>query len=919
MQPLYPHKFLELMAVPGHSGVYLLGSFARHVTIYSQQIRAVNMVDALCRTGQLGAGTRVIVVGGGVAGLTAGAASLVRGAKVTVIEQGSGLCPIQSEAGEQYLHPHIYDWPLVEPNNGEADLPVLAWKAGEAKAVFEGFRQNWEALASRLKADWVVGHPVKDIQSDGGLHRIIPEATLRSGEKVPPADIVILAVGFGRERSRGDYQTYWQSAPIDSEQQTRLKWLVSGFGDGALTDLMRLCVHHFRHSAFVESFAGDRDLAEQLRNFLAAPSGTVEKTFNQNLYPLVQGRLSMELRTDTEVVLNAPDDYLESSRSSILNRFIVFHLTKLGAFRRLPGKMIVEPEIPPFVNGKYHVRFENPASAEDFDRLVIRHGPRPALNKDDIPALHTACGMLEGKWDDLRKSGAPDRTRIPLFDAADYSIEKAAGSQQEPKNRESVSAGPFPRYVVLESSRRRNPQTLSWLVETAVSGSTYRRDMEAVIGKMPPEDPPVQAIGINEALATQSGYNNSVRTLCCAEIAVVDVTDFEPGIMLLLGIRTIARRGVTIIVTNEEIELSKWSELPFDLKELYPVATNDAIKLGQLISRAWGQYKSMPHYQDLPAWEAARQTGRDYAPVEPERSILWLCPFGKEYSAQGHEGYLRGVIADKFAPGSALERVTDIVSPQLLAQRLYSAIRFRKLCIIDWTFWSPNVFFEFGVRLAINRFGPVCLLASSTGGGPVPEGIPEQRAHLEKLFAPIRYVSMEKAGSLFAEIKSRYEDMKNAESPRGRSAISPAFGALPYHHTYNRVAEFLDLRLEPGGIEPQEFLNGVLVALTGESVSKPGSPVLFANDSRAFAAQVTRTAIAIGIAGWLYMNHRYDKSDLRRDDGLLKQYTQLGDRLLDLLRRSPEPKDLDLADSVEKDLDSLKPPDGTGRGNENGA
>jgi hypothetical protein len=33
---------LELLGVPEHAGIYVLGCFASHVTIYSQQVRALN-------------------------------------------------------------------------------------------------------------------------------------------------------------------------------------------------------------------------------------------------------------------------------------------------------------------------------------------------------------------------------------------------------------------------------------------------------------------------------------------------------------------------------------------------------------------------------------------------------------------------------------------------------------------------------------------------------------------------------------------------------------------------------------------------------------------------------------------------------------------------------------------------------------
>lgn len=38
---------LEYMSLPGKSNVYLVGVHARRVTIYSQQVRALNLVDAI--------------------------------------------------------------------------------------------------------------------------------------------------------------------------------------------------------------------------------------------------------------------------------------------------------------------------------------------------------------------------------------------------------------------------------------------------------------------------------------------------------------------------------------------------------------------------------------------------------------------------------------------------------------------------------------------------------------------------------------------------------------------------------------------------------------------------------------------------------------------------------------------------------
>jgi hypothetical protein len=911
MKPLHPHEFLEYFFVPGYPGAYLLGCFSRHVTIYSQQVRGLNLIDALCRTGQLGAQTRVAVVGSGVAGLTAAAAALVRGAKVTLIEQRSDLCPIQSEAGERYLHPHIYDWPMPASNGGAAGLPLLNW-AARAADVFDKLKKGWQAISQKLKADPPIFRTtLTGIDAGSGMLDLTLSCDGR--ESHHEAEIAVLAIGFGREESRADYQTYWQNSPLDSEQGTQLKWLVSGFGDGALTDLMRLSIPHFRHEKFVEAFAQDQELAEQLKNLLTSlPQGNSVRTTFDELYPRVKGKLAIEKRMDTQVVLNAPAEYLENPGSSILNRFIVYQLEKLGAFTRKAGKMVTPPP-PQDAEGKYRIRFENPDDEEDFDRLVIRHGTRPALNEEALPELYHACRKLKVDWQDLVGTGAVDRTRTPIFDPADYAIETAPNAPTEAIDA-FESHGEL-RYLVLESTSIRPSLPLRQLVRSAISGETYRTDIEVATGNKPAAKPVVEVIGINDALGTQARYSGTVRALCRADIAVIDVTGYEPGVMLFLGIRSSARRGVTIVTTNKQMDAAEWSVLPFNLKEMYPVSValenNASELLGRLIARAYGQYTSMRHYQDLPAYEAARQTGKDYDPVDPALSILWLCSFNSRYTTKGYLEYLRTELGDTFAAGSRFERVTDIVSPQLVSQRLYGAIRFRKLCIVDWTFWSANVFYELGVRLAINKFGPVCLLATDPESESIlTEDLIRQRNSLKKLFAPIEY-DPETNRSPQEEVKARYHEMKNAELPRRRTPFPPAFGSFSYHHTFKRVAQYLSWSDESGAAGPYEFFNGLLDALLGaEGVSKPGSPVLFANDNDPYAKQIRMTATAIGIAAWHFMRYRYASDDLNASKSLMGQYQNIGDRLLALLQGSEDPREQKLAEEIDQVLAGLRPTKG---------
>ena len=43
------------------------------------------------------------------------------------------------------------------------------------------------------------------------------------------------------------------------------------------------------------------------------------------------------------------------------------------------------------------------------------------------------------------------------------------------------------------------------------------------------------------------------HTLCLAPIAIFDATDFEPAVMLALGVRAVVRRGVTLTSIADEL------------------------------------------------------------------------------------------------------------------------------------------------------------------------------------------------------------------------------------------------------------------------------------------------------------------------------------------------------------------------------
>src|SRR5436309_9994747 len=136
-------RILDLMSPPGFPNLYLLGVYAKRLTIYSQQIRAVNLIDAIHWYRQPLKGSRLAIVGGGVAGVTAAAMAIRHGADVTLIERLQNILDIQI-GSERWLHPTIYEWPFSNLADNRTALPVMNWTASTAKKMAGALLKEWD-------------------------------------------------------------------------------------------------------------------------------------------------------------------------------------------------------------------------------------------------------------------------------------------------------------------------------------------------------------------------------------------------------------------------------------------------------------------------------------------------------------------------------------------------------------------------------------------------------------------------------------------------------------------------------------------------------------------------------------------------------------------------------------------------------
>ncbi|SDO20913.1 FAD-dependent oxidoreductase [Afipia sp. GAS231] len=355
--------------------LYLLGAFDTGVTVWSQQVRALNLAYALVEQGVVTCdqvsdrSIKIAVIGGGFAGLTVAAGLLKKGvdAHITVLEQCDVLMPLQQGSDARWLHPHIYDWPKEGSQSGVAMLPVMNWTAARASDVVVQILTEWRRLASVKKVDLFCNARHVEIYDDGkgGLliewvgERRAPDGTThvdqdRSNEGgAVRFDLIVLATGFGIEGSEREQHSYWRNEALaqPSLDSPRRTFLIVGQGDGAMIDLLRLRISQYRQDRILdELFANKPKLVEHLQaidlKHSSASGATglfdeferLQKSEFGHEFGVALSELKRRLRRDTNVVLRCKERRIAGLlsapdiRISFQNRLLVYMLYKCGGF-----------------------------------------------------------------------------------------------------------------------------------------------------------------------------------------------------------------------------------------------------------------------------------------------------------------------------------------------------------------------------------------------------------------------------------------------------------------------------------------------------------------------------------------------------------------------------------------------------------
>lgn len=377
-------RLLEDYQVAG-TRLYVVGAFDTGVTVYSQQMRALNLVWAGVRSGvipSLSEGQQaqpreevsIAIVGAGFAGLTVAAALLKKNAnaRIVLFEQCDALLPLQQGSDSRWLHPRIYDWPKAGSEASVAMLPLLNWTAARASDVVVQVLSQWRTIAeSAAEKSIEVICNARHLQihetpkSSDKLHiewvgevRDPCDGTARDDKQDAGAgasrdfDHVILTTGFGLERDGA--LSYWRNETIaqPSLDEPRATYLVSGQGDGAMIDLLRIRIAQYRQDRILsEIFAGKGQLMDRIRKLYQQEVDRPDQVNHFKELELISkfervqqefdgavDALRKRLRRDTEAILHLKVRRLSelfepgTSRISFQNKVLVYLLYRCGGF-----------------------------------------------------------------------------------------------------------------------------------------------------------------------------------------------------------------------------------------------------------------------------------------------------------------------------------------------------------------------------------------------------------------------------------------------------------------------------------------------------------------------------------------------------------------------------------------------------------
>jgi Caspase domain len=415
------------------------------------------------------------------------------------------------------------------------------------------------------------------------------------------------------------------------------------------------------------------------------------------------------------------------------------------------------------------------------------------------------------------------------------------------------------------------------------------------------------SFSVLDAYAGVESFERAIRAIVEADLVIVDVTGFEPGVMLLAGVRSASRRGLCVSSHGAGWQEGQPQKIPFNLQDLNlnshsastaSFGSNDAVidRFVQRVESGFEQLVQQPNYLDLPGYDALRQLGSDYSAsstINVNDRILVLCSYDKDFRNNWDyvAGQLKKSLSARNIKPKKIERIIDYGTPQLVLQGLYEQIRRTAACVVDWSEYRASVFLELGARLAASEWGAVQIVDSRHAPGGESASELSQVERMMQLLKPVVY-RYRGASSVFDQVA----EALSRGAPNVINAAAPGFNRV--YHVLLGVIDSVQEVVSPVAHELSRHAD----ALHHPKQGQTGAPQILYSGSRSIKLDAERSAVERRVAAWLYLEYRVGAAARKADAELADLYETLGKAAKDGLFDLDDDNSIALALQIEARL-----------------
>jgi hypothetical protein len=397
--------------------------------------------------------------------------------------------------------------------------------------------------------------------------------------------------------------------------------------------------------------------------------------------------------------------------------------------------------------------------------------------------------------------------------------------------------------------------------------------------------------------------------------------------MLLLGIRAVIRRGLTVCVAREHDPPWRDAEPPFHLREVSLIKSPSREKVEARILEGIKQLAQPGTiYTDLPCFDLVRGLSPDPDQRQtrafdtgPNRSMLALVPFDQRYEERNW-GWISGNLpatarteigirrdgeerdGEQRAEPPRLQRSLDLDSPRVISAQLFEAIRLTDFCLVDVTSARPNVFFELEVRLAANQLHPIVVIdpdyqADGTEAAS-SQAVSNQLVMFRRLLQPVEYdpANVEELDA-FRRMVERHLELRRLLDHKDDPRAGSLLGGLPPCGVYDIAWCHAAPADEAATTPVEEHLHSRGAALLVDRSS--GERHLIYPVGHDLTGAAEKTGCEHLIAAWLYLHFRKRAGD-GADASLANRYQTLTGNLIDRLQDSDDQADTEFISSIKR-------------------